>query len=208
MNENTGIALGRGHGKSSGQLEAALKEFWNNASEDVKNRLLEQQNQKVSVSSRGAHSGEFFITNFFNTLKENQCNEFCQSGKCKADCCGCVNILEAHFKLLKKFIPDNKEYFPVKLKENGFTYIKPMTKNFKCVFLTDSNSCAIYGSHLRPSYCKRFGEDAKEPLYACIHINEEMKSEIEEFSKIYLQQQADLNNPIAKKLLSQEKEEN
>lgn len=146
---------------------------------------------------------------YFNTLKENQCHELCTSGKCKADCCGCVSFLEAHFRILKKLIPDNKEYFPVKTKENGFTYIKPVTPNFKCVFLTDSHTCAIFGSHLRPAYCKRFGEDPSEPLYACVHINEECRKEIEEFAQVYLQGLANQGNPVAKSMLksSEDKEE-
>jgi hypothetical protein len=141
---------------------------------------------------------------YFNTLQENQCHELCSSGKCKADCCGCASLLESSFKRLKKFIPDNTEYHLVKTKENGFVYVKPVTPNFKCVFLTKDCSCSIYNSHLRPEYCKRFGEDASEPLYACTYINEEMKEEIQEFARLYLAQQARNGNPVAKHVLKQQ----
>lgn len=139
--------------------------------------------------------------NFFNTLEEGQCKGLCDSGKCSAECCGCVNIYEPYFRRLKHLIPDGKEYYPVKIKEGTETFIKPMTKNFKCVFLSDSNSCLIYNSHLRPEYCKRFGEDPTEPLFACTHINPETKEVIEDFCKTYLEGAANAGNVIAKHLL-------
>lgn len=195
MSDTYITGLERGRAKTP-DLNAILEEAWENAPEDVKQRIRAKQNQQISVSFQPEEPKEYF-----NTLKENQCKNLCSSGKCHADCCGCVNILESHFKSLKKFIPEDKEYYPVKFKEDGYVYIKPMTKNYKCIFLNKDNSCSIYHSHLRPSICKRFGEDATEPLFACTYINEEMKSEIEEFSRLYLQQQAAQNNPIAKTLI-------
>ena len=192
MNKDIKNPFGLGSERNEAEIEAILKEAWDNApekvKEDVRKRLSAQKNQDSTLD-------------FFNTLKENQCNELCQSGKCNADCCGCVNILESHFKLLKKLIPDNKKYYPIKIKDEGFTYIKPITENCKCVFLTDSNSCAIYNSHLRPSVCKRYGEDSKEPLFACIHINKEMEAEITEFCQTYLQRQASSGNLMASHIL-------
>lgn len=187
--------------ENSIDLNAIMKEAWDNAPEDVKERLRKKQNEPISASFHPEEPKEYF-----SILEENQCKNLCSSGKCNADCCGCVNILEAHFKKLKKFIPDGKEYYPVKFKDpiDGCVYIKPMTQNYKCVFLTDSNACSIYYTHLRPSICKRFGEDKTEPLFACLHVNEEMKNEIEEFQRLYLQQQANQSNPIAKTLLQKE----
>jgi hypothetical protein len=162
-------------------------------------KLAEEARKNTARYAAAASQSEYF-----NTLQENQCHELCSSGKCKADCCGCVSFLEVAFKKLKKLIPEGTEYFLTKTKENGFTYVKPVTPNFKCVFLTKNHSCAIYNSHLRPSYCKRFGEDKVEPLYACTYINEEMKDEIQEFAKTYLAQQAGNGNPVAKRIMKQQ----
>lgn len=143
------------------------------------------------------------MQNYFNTLSNGECLDLCNSGKCNADCCGCVNILESHFKRLKKFIPEGKEYFLAKVKDNGDDYVKPITSNYKCVFLTDSNSCSIYNSHLRPEVCRRFGCDSREPLFACVHINQELKSEIEDFQKEFLKSQTSMGNSVAKSILTE-----
>lgn len=125
---------------------------------------------------------------YFNTLEAGECKKLCSSGACNADCCGCVPILEGYYKKLKKFIPDSKEFTEIHFTdENGYSYIKPFTSNFKCVFLSDSNECLIYNSNLRPDICKRYGEDPREPLFACVHINKEVQSEIEQFCSLYLE---------------------
>jgi hypothetical protein len=160
--------------------------------------ILEEARRNTARYAAAASQSEYF-----NTLQENQCHELCSSGTCKADCCGCVSFLEGHFKTLKKFIPDGAEYHLTKIKENGYAYVKPVTPNFKCVFLNKDHSCAIYNSHLRPDYCKRFGEDKSEPLYACTYINQEMKAEIEAFAKLYLAQQAGAGNPVAQHMMKQ-----
>ena len=137
----------------------------------------------------------------FNTLCDGQCKELCESGICKADCCGCISFREAFFKRLKHLIPDGKEYHLIPYKDKGEDYVKPMTLNGKCVFLSDTNSCVIYGHHLRPDFCKRFGEDKHEPLVACTHINQEFKEVIQEFYKVFLQGQAQRGNSIARDML-------
>lgn len=141
---------------------------------------------------------------FFNTISEEQCHQFCQSGKCKADCCGCVSLLESHFRILKKLIPVDKEYFLYKYKESdGFNYVKPITPNYKCVFLSESNSCSIHESHLRPAICRRYGSDEVEPLYTCMYVNEEFKDIIQDFAKVYLQKQTSNGNVIASHILKE-----
>lgn len=138
---------------------------------------------------------------YFNTLKENQCHELCSSGKCKADCCGCIDMLESYFKLLKKYIPLSKEYKIHKYKHNGYKYVKPVTLDYKCVFLSEENSCLIHDSHLRPKICQEFGMDPTEPLKACMHINEESAEIIQEFAKTQLERLKDQGNPLAKDIL-------
>ena len=139
--------------------------------------------------------------NYFNTLKENQCFDLCTSGKCKADCCGCVQMLENYFRVLMKYIPKDTEYKIHRWKENGDYWVKPVTLNYKCVFLTSGNTCAIYKSHLRPDICKDFGTDPTEPLKACMHINEDKIDIIKEFAKTKLEQLKSAGNPIAKDIL-------
>lgn len=160
--------------------------------------LVKEMDQLVSVSSRPATQPEI---EYFNTLVENQCRDLCTSGKCNADCCGCVSFPERHFMMLKKLIPESKEYFPAKVKEGQDTYIKPITKDCKCVFLTNKNTCAIHNSHLRPAVCKRFGEDRIEPLFACTHINQDLAEEINEFGRVYLENQANAGNSVASRIL-------
>lgn len=139
-----------------------------------------------------------------NVLEEGQCKELCQSGACNADCCGCVSFLESHFKALKKFIPDeNQEYYLEKYKDNGFKYVKPLTKNQKCVFLNKNNSCSIHHSHLRPNYCKCFGEISTNPMSACIHINKDVEKELAEFRYYFLLKEARNGNEVAKFTLEQ-----
>lgn len=141
---------------------------------------------------------------YFNTLRPGECDLLCSSGRCNADCCGCVDFLESDFHKLKKFIPDNTVYYPHLFQsEDGSICVKPITKNFKCVFLSKENSCLIYDSTARPAYCKRFGEDKVQPLFACIHINPEMKAEIEEFARLYLANQTQDGNILAKTILEQ-----
>lgn len=139
---------------------------------------------------------------YFNILRPDECSLLCSSGKCKAECCGCVDFLEHDFRQLRKFIPDGVKYEEYKLKIGGNTYVKPLTENCKCVFLSKENSCLIYNSRLRPVYCKRFGEDRTEPLFACVHINEELTEYIDEFSRLYLLNQMQNGNPIAAEILS------
>lgn len=150
--------------------------------EEIENRLKMQELAGSSIS--------------FNTLEENQCHKLCSSGTCQADCCGCVSMREAYFKRLKKLIPTGTEYKVFTYKENGETYVKPITLNHKCVFLTKQNACIIHDSHLRPELCKRFGEDKLEPLFACIHINQEVKDEIEGFQQAYLSMCKQEGNPL------------
>lgn len=183
-------------------LQSILKEAYDNAPEDLKKDLASKAEEKELASSR-IHAAANITNSYFNTLEEGQCCELCKSGVCHADCCGCVSILEGHFKILKKFIPDGTEYTPIRHKgDDGMDYIKPITKSFKCVFLSKTNNCLIYKSHLRPEICKKFGEDKTEPLFACVHINPEAKKELEEFARTYLQKQSLQQNPMATHILN------
>lgn len=171
---------------------AILKEAWESAPEEVKEKIL-NQNKEIEEAK------EAELPEYFRTLSEGQCKEFCTSGKCQADCCGCVPFPKQYFKALKKLIPAGNTYSPYEYRDrlNGFSYIKPLTKNGKCVFLTSENLCAIYGSHLRPQMCRNFGMDASNPLTACVHINEEFKDLIEEYGHAYLDYLASTGNSIA-----------
>jgi hypothetical protein len=102
---------------------------------------------------------------------------------------------------LKKHIPVSKEYKIHKYKHNGYTYVKPVTLDYKCVFLNSSNTCSIYKSHLRPKVCQEFGMDKTEPLKACMHINEDSADIIQEFARTQLEHLRNQGNPLAKDIL-------
>lgn len=162
------------------------------------NKEVKEFTEKTGLSEKAINQ-----IPIFNTLKEGECEQFVSSGQCHGDCCGCVTFNERHFMQLKKFIPRDKEYFATKTKENGVAMVKPVTPNYKCVFLGKDSKCIIYNSHLRPQFCKDFGCNSKEPFYACPHINKEYKNELEEFAKIYLQAQSKAGNPLAMHILAQ-----
>lgn len=74
----------------------------------------------------------------FNT--NPNCVELIKQGKCKADCCGVVPIMENYWKILKKFAV-RKDYKIFKFKYCGDKFVKALTNDFKCVFLKDDFSC-------------------------------------------------------------------
>lgn len=164
-----------------------------------------ENNIEPSIDEILKEANENYPKEYFNILRPGECDLLCSSGRCKADCCGCVSFPEKDFKKLKKFIPDDAEYYEYRFACDDVDHIKPMTANFKCVFLSKTNSCLIHDSALRPEYCKRFGEDRVQPLFACVHINQEMKAEIEEFARLYLESLAEENNAVIKAISESEK---
>lgn len=138
----------------------------------------------------------------FNT--NPNCVELIKQGKCKADCCGVVPIYESYWKLLKKYAQTN-DYKIFKFKCCGQTFIKALTKDFKCVFLRQDFSCAIYHSHLRSEICKIYGHNDHEPLLACPHINEDKKDFISDYADKKLKQLAKMADPAAVELLGRER---
>ena len=135
----------------------------------------------------------------FNT--NPNCVELIKSGKCNADCCGVVPILENYWKVLKKYAQTN-DYKIFKFKYNRDTYIKAITKNFKCVFLNSENLCVIHNHHLRSWVCKIFGTDEKQPLLACPHINEDKKDYISNCADTVIQKLANMGEPASVELLN------
>lgn len=138
----------------------------------------------------------------FNT--NPNCIELIKQGKCKADCCGVVPILEQYWRILKKYAQTN-DYKIFKFKHNGNTYIKALTKDFKCVFLNSECLCSIHNSHLRSEICKIYGYDNKEPLLACPHINEDKKDYIAQYADEKLIQLAKMADPAAVELLKRKR---
>ena len=124
------------------------------------------------------------------------CLELIKSGKCKADCCGVVPILEQYWKRLKKYAQTN-DYTIFKFKYKGDTFIKALTKNFKCVFLNSDNLCSIHDHHLRSEVCKIFGFNEKEPLLACPHINENKKDYISNYADDFIKKLANTGEPAS-----------
>ena len=135
----------------------------------------------------------------FNT--HPNCVELIKQGKCKADCCGVVPIMENYWKILKKFAV-RKDYKIFKFKYCGDKFVKALTSDFKCVFLKDDFSCAIHNSNLRSDVCKKYGLDENEPLLACPHINEDKKDFISDYADNKLKQLAKMADPAAVEYLS------
>ncbi len=115
----------------------------------------------------------------FNTNPD--CLKLIKEGKCKADCCGCIPLNERYWRILKKHVQTD-DYKIFKFKSFGENMVKAVTKDFKCVFVKPDYTCAIHNSHLRSEVCKKFGQDATEPLLACPNINEDKKDFLAEYS--------------------------
>lgn len=129
------------------------------------------------------------------------CVELIKQGKCKADCCGVVPIYEPYWKRLKKYAL-TKDYEIFKFKYQGETFVKALTKEFKCVFLSPDYKCAIHNSPLRSEVCKKYGLDDNEPLLACPHINEDKKDFISDYADNKIKELAKMADPAALELLS------
>lgn len=109
----------------------------------------------------------------FNT--NPNCTELIKSGKCKADCCGCVPIPERYWQRLKKLVRD-KEYKQMPFTTpNGQKWVAAVSKDLKCVFLDSECKCLIYKSPMKPPICNQYGLNSTETLLACPHINEDKK---------------------------------
>lgn len=137
----------------------------------------------------------------FNT--NPNCVELIKTGKCKADCCGVVPILENYWKVLKRHAQTN-EYKIFKFKYNRDTFIKALTKDFKCVFLNSENLCAIHNHHLRSQICKIFGTVENQPLLACPHINEDKKDLISNYADNVIKKLANMGEPASVELLNRQ----
>lgn len=135
----------------------------------------------------------------FNT--NPNCQELIKSGKCKADCCGCVPLNEGYWKILKKYAQTN-EYIIFRFKHNGEKFIKAITKDFMCVFVKPDFSCAIHHSHLRCEVCKIYGTDKNEPLLACPHINEDKQDFISQYSDNKIKELMRMSDPAAIEFLN------
>ena len=79
-----------------------------------------------------------------------------------AGCCGCIPIKKELFiKHIDKVQREIVEMIPI-----GRDEVFPRTEDFKCVFLTNENKCAIYED--RPNVCRDFGTNpGNNPALMC-----------------------------------------
>ena len=129
------------------------------------------------------------------------CKDLIQKGICKADCCGCVPIYAGYWERLKKYA-QTKNYKLFKFTHKGEKFIKPITEDFKCIFVKNDYSCAIHHTKLRPDVCIKFGTDKKEPLLSCPHINKDKQKYILEAEKNIINKLAGKGDKCAKELIN------